>query len=447
MPFAPSSPQDEELKKKQGESQATNVSGSSTSFSTGVPGQESAAPKDQKSSGQYANIQSYLDANKDQADTMGTQISSNIENKGSEAKTAVEVFGAKAPKVAEYDPNAALGRVTSLNDQEKQDYRTQRQTGGYSGPQSIDQAEGYADTQKKAQEAATLAKNAASETGQQQLLKDTFSRPTYSAGQNKLDQVLLQGSAGSKQALQGVASKYGNLDQLFNDAQNNFGASINSAKAQALKNKENISAAEKAAREGLINPIQQRAAEQNSANQALIGRAQGDLQDETVAGDLLAQLGLNEGQNLFDLNLGNYLGTDATQVGLNQAANAEERAKYAALANLFEDQSMNQIDANGKAVTPISFDKERFGKDTAAKQAEYDNAYNNQDLGISGFVGPATPVKVQQGIQNYRNNAAQALATGDQTVANFYTRNADIMQQKLDAFNNSFKINRKVQKG
>ena len=453
MPYAPSSAQDEELKKKQGEGQATNVSGSSTSFSTGVPGQESAAPKDKKSSGQYANIQSYLDANKDQADTMGSQISSNIENKGAEAKTAVEGFGAKAPKVAEYDPNASLGRVTSLSDQEKQDYKTQRQTGGYSGPQSLEQTEGYADTQKKAQEASQLAKNAASETGQQQLLKDTFARPTYSAGQNKLDQVLLQGSAGSKQALQGVASKYGNLDQLFNEAQGNVGASINSAKAQALKNKENIAAAEKSARENLINPIQQRAAEQNAANQALIGRAQGDLQDETVAADLLAQLGINEGQNLFDLNLGNYLGTDSTQVGLNQAANAEERAKYAALANLFEDQSMNQIDASGKAITPISFDKERFGRDTAAKQAEYDNAYNNQMIDIggrayaragdanSGIVSQMTPAQLEAWINQMRSMPL------DQQMRNEIDIGADYANRALDSFKNKFSVNRRIQKG
>lgn len=438
MPFAPISALDQELKKKQEEGNATSISGASTSFSTGVPGQESSAPKDKKSSGQYANIQSYLDANKDQADTMGTQISSNIENKGSEAKTAVEGFGAKAPKVAEYDPNAALGRVTSLNDQEKQDYRTQRQTGGYSGPQSVDQADGYADTQKKAMEAATLAKNAASETGQQQLLKDTYARPNYSAGQNKLDQVLLQGSAGSKAALQGASAKYSNLDQLFNDAQTNVGTSINTAKEQALKNKENISAAEKAARENLINPIQQRAAEQNAYNQALISRAQGDLTDETVAADLLAQLGLNEGQNLFDLNLGNYLGTDATQVGLNQAANADERAKYAALASLFEDESMNQIDANGKAVTPISFDKARFDKDVGSKQNELNTAKDT-------YRTPGVDIKVGSGKARYAGG--QTINELESVKAQNGGRLSPELQAILDNFYNQYNIDRKVKRG
>lgn len=449
MPFAPTSAQDEELNKKQGENQPQNISGSGTSFSTGVPGQDAGASKDKKSSGQYANIQSYLDANKDQADAMGSKISSNIENKGSEAKSAVEGFSSSAPKVAEYDPNAALGRVTSLSDQEKQDYRTQRQTGGYSGPDSLEQTQGYADTQKKATEAAQLVKNAGTEQGQQQLLKDTYARPNYSAGQNKLDQVLLQGSQGSKAALESAASKYSNLDQLFNQAQQDVGAGINASKTQALSNKEKIAAAEKAAMENLINHIQQRATEQNAANQALISRAQQDVQDETLAGDIMAQLGLNEGQNLFDLNLGNYLNTDATQVGLNQAANADERAKYAALANLFEDQSMNKIDDNGKAINPISFNKEQFGKDVASKQAAYEQAFNTVDLSgplraaDNRMLGTAkTPAEITAKLASLKQMAANDPQFGA-------VMGDDIRQIEsvLNNFNNQYGANRKVIKG
>ena len=445
MPYAPSNLQDEE--KKKDEQGGTNVSGSSTSFSTNVPGQDAAtATKDKTSSGQYANIQSYLDANKDQADQMGSNISQNIENKGAEAQTAVTDYGSKAPKVAAYDPNAALGKVTTLSDQEKQDYKAQRATGGYTGPDTFDAMEGYKDAAEKSAKASVLAKNAATEVGQQQLLKDTYARPSYTAGQNKLDQVLLQGSEGSKQALQGVSQKYSDLDKLFSDAQNKVGGAINESKAQALANKQNISAAEKAAREGLINPIQQRAAEQNAANQALISRVTGDVSDDVLGQDVLSQLGLNEGQNLYDLNLSNYLNTDATQVGLNQAANADERAKYAALAGLFDDASMNQIDANGKPINAVSFDNSRFTSDLGKKQAEYENSYNNERVFPFAFSqnGPSmsTAKEVETGIENYKN-----LINTDPNNAGRYQSFINTGQKQLDDYKNKFAVNRKISKG
>lgn len=451
MPFAPMSPKDKE-NENQGAQGGQNVSGTSTSFASNVPGQEGAGQtKDKKSSGQYANIQSYLDANKDQADAMGSKIAQDVETKGAQAKSAVEGFSTKAPEVKAYDPNAALGRATELSDQEKQEYKTQRTTGGYSGPQYVNELEGYQDVSAKSQEAAQMAKDAASETGQQNLLKKTYERPSYTAGQNKLDQVLLQNSAGSKQALQQAASKYADLDKLFSDTSTQVGGKLNQASAQALANKEAIAKAEKEAREGLLNPIQQRAAEQNAANQALIARAQQDFTDETIAGDLLAQLGLQEGQSIYDLNLGNYLKTDATQVGLDQAANAQERQKYAALASLFEDPTMNQITQTGKGVNALGFDTERFAADQASKQSQYQNAYNTAQIEAGGVT--ATPAQIEKSIADYRAKLNSPEASyrfggpGGRTYGEMWAESANQMEQKLNEFKNQFGANRKVQRG
>ena len=64
MPFAaPTKLEDDPTKKNQ--NGGVNISGQSSTFATNVPGQEGSSPsKDAKSSGQYSNIQSYLDANK-----------------------------------------------------------------------------------------------------------------------------------------------------------------------------------------------------------------------------------------------------------------------------------------------------------------------------------------------------------------------------------------------
>lgn len=98
----------------------------------------------------------------------------------------------------------------------------------------------------------------------------------------------------------------------------------------------------------MINPIQARATQATADNKALADRVLADAQDETLSDETMALLGLSEGQNTYGTNLSNYITPDYTQVGLNNAATADERAKYQALAAMIGDDSMNQITADGK---------------------------------------------------------------------------------------------------
>jgi hypothetical protein len=65
---------------------------------------------------------------------------------------------------------------------------------------------------------------------------------------------------------------------------------------------------------------------------------------------------------------------------------------------------------------------------------------NNMVPGLPENLGLAlnSPSTVQQGIINYRANAKQAQEQGDTTVYNFYTKNADLMETKLNLFNEKF---------
>ena len=189
MPFAAPRIDDEEEKKQQEQGGGVNISGTSTSFDT-VPGQEAAGgSKSQKSSGQYTNIQSYLDANRPQSDAMGQKIANDVTGKAQSAESKIGQFGSQQFKADAYDPTDALNRAESLNEQEKAQYKNVKQTGGYTGPSTIDQAQGYQDTQKDSQKAIQDVNNTKTEQGRQALLKQTYARPQYSAGENKLDQV------------------------------------------------------------------------------------------------------------------------------------------------------------------------------------------------------------------------------------------------------------------
>lgn len=454
MPYAPK-PFSQINEEKKNQQAGVNISGAQTAnFSTGIPGQESSnGAKPAKSSGNYANIQSYLEANKSQADQMGQNIANNIDQSAQTAQQKISSLDQKAPTVQAYDPNEIFNNVTNLNEDQKNQYRAQRTTGGYTGPQSLDQVEGYADTQKATTEANTNLKNAASEFGQQQLLKDTYARPQYSAGENKLDQVLLQNSTGSKQALENVKSKYSDLEDLFSNSANKVGESINKSNAQALANKKNLLEAEQSQFNNLINPIQQRADQANKENPLLVSRIQDDIagerldQNQILNDETLKFLGLSSGQNLYDINIGNYLKPNLSQVGLDNVASSDERAKYKALADLIGDQSRTQLTKDGASIDPLIFNKTAYERDYLAQQQAYkgwaeEQAQNQVTAqnALNEFMRLAAGYSSENVRRTVENSARETVA---KSLARM--KNETDMKFKIDSNKNN--LNRTIQKG
>ncbi len=372
MPFAAISKQDEE--RLRGQQPGVNISGGAgANFATGVPGQEGG----QKSSGQYANIQSYLDANKPQADAMGQKIAGDVEAKAVDAQTKIQGLDSQAPKVDAYDPNTTYSNLGNLSQQQKDQYRNQKATGGYSGPATVDKVAGYDETQKAASAASTSVKNLGNEAGQQQELKNTYARPNYSSGENKLDQVLLQNSEGSRQALEGVTNKYAGLDKLFDNTAVKIGGAVNQANQQAFLNRQNLASAEENQFKSLVDPIQTRANQLNQSNPLAYQGVLDDVSDDTLSSDTLQRLGLSVGQNLYDTNLNSYLTPNQTQLGLNDVANSDERNKYKALTDLVQDPTRSQIsESSGINTNPFSFDKNKFDSDISRKREDSQQEYN-----------------------------------------------------------------------
>lgn len=380
MPYLP---YDEEEKKKAADTGQVSLGGDSNT-TINQSAQNVAAPKPVERSGSWTNLNTYLDANKQQGDQMGQTIASNITQKADDATSKINNLATKTATVAAYDPNDVYSRVTNLSDTDKTNYRAQKATGGYTGPNSIEKVDGYADTDKAQTQASEAVNNAKNEYGQQQLLKDTYNRPQYTAGQNKLDQVLLQNSAGSKQALEGVANRFSGITDLFNATSKNVGQSLNTANQQALANKQNVLTGEKNQWDSLINPIQARADQMNKDNPALINRISSDLSDDVLSDETLSRLGLTEGTNLYETNLNSYFNPNNTQVGLNEAANSDERVKYKAIMDLFDDTSRNQINTQGSQINPTGFNKEKFDKDITEQSGRY-NAWSAEQPKIDSL--------------------------------------------------------------
>lgn len=364
MPFAPMSKiQQEQMQEQQGQG-PVNISGGQGAKFDVVPGQE----KKQASSGQYANLQNYLKANQPQAAQMGQKVTQSVEQKGQEAQQKLGQFEQQKPSVAAYDPNVAIQNAPTLEQQQKEEFRNIRQTGGYTGPQQLEQVQGYKETQQAAQQASEAAKMAGTETGQQQLLRRTFERPNYTQGETKLDQVLLMGNQGAKQNLSNLSQKYSDLYNVFNQKAQDVGAGVNQATQQALANRQAIEAAIPKAWQDLMNPLEAKAAERAARNTQDISDVTRDLQDDLLLEQTLQRLGLQEGQKLYNFDLMSYLNPNFTIPGVNDVATAEERTRYQALADLFQDPTRTQLGGEARNIDPYSFDRDKFMKDIAASE-------------------------------------------------------------------------------
>lgn len=426
----------------------TNISGSTGAAAVGIPGQESSKP--QKGSGQYANIQSYLEANKDQGDQMGQRVAGDVSSKADDAQSKISSYESKAPSVRAYDPNEAYNNLGNLSTEQKNEYKANKVTGGYSGPQTSDKVQGYDDAQKAYNEANQKIENTKTETGQQQLLRGSYERPSYSAGENKLDQVLLQNSPSSRSRLEELGQKYSGLNSMFNTANTNVGNAVNSAVNQSAQNKAAIVAGEKGQWDSLLNPLQQRADQLNQENPAILGRVSSDISDDTLSEETLAKLGLNAGQNLWDTNLASYLTPNQTQLGVNDVANASERTKYQQLADLFEDPSRTQIGNAGLSTDPFSFEKTKLESDLSAKEAEYNKGYN-ENKGV--FNMSYVPENLRSQVVNLQTATPKELAEKwipliqSQYSDDKHMAVVNAMKKSVEDFNNKYKNTRKVIKG
>lgn len=376
MPYIANQNLSEEQKKKQlQQSQGGfGVSGESTSFNQSQNANQAHAPKPQKQSGSWVNLNQYLDANKDQATAMGNKIADTVEQTAVKANNSINSLKANAPGVISAVKTDDWFSNPDAN--KKEAYASLKNTGGYNGPDSIDKIAGFQDVQQNVNKADTQVKNAGTEIGRFNLLQDAYNRPQYSQGLKKLDNVLLQQNTESKSRFEDLGNKFKGILDTFNSESSNIGNQINSNVKQAAKNKQDLLLGESKAKQDLVNPIQARAAQLNRENPELVNRVTSDLSDDTLNAETLSLLGLNDGQSLYDLNLGAYLNPNLTQVGLNEAATAEERAKYQALAAMIDDPTMSQITADGRAIKPVEFNSESFTKDLEARQAAYSKALN-----------------------------------------------------------------------
>lgn len=375
MPFIIN--QEDEEKKNQ----AQNISGTSNVINPNQTANPSPKGTDKKSSGSFVNLQSYLDANKENTKSMADTISGGITDQAEKTINAGQLYNSATPATIKSYSNDDIKNSFYVDPSkaDKTQYDNIKNTGGYSGPTSYEKINGYQDFSDNYGKAVNKLNQIDTEVGRQNLVKEQYARPSYSQGQSLLDQTLLQNDSYAKEKMLGTKNKYKDLFGMLDSTTKTAGDNINQNILTAAANKNQLNKSESDYMNQFMAPINERIAPTNALNQSIINKYQEDIKNNLLTPEELSQFGLTAGQQTYGVDLNSYLNPNYTQSTVDNVASSEERAKYAALQSLM-DKSDGLITTEGKAINPATFNTDQFNKDVASKKAEVENIAANTPI-------------------------------------------------------------------
>lgn len=418
MPFLPFFDPLQEQRNKQNSEQI--ISGGSTTVNQAA--QNISAPKPVQRSGSWTNLNSYLDANKDNAETLGNNIASNISNVGTQARAGIQnsqndfnsmvdkntianLSGAKEDSDRIIKQSRENSFDNQINDNQVNRFK-EVSNASYKGPQSLDGSQYYQETQGKLNKAKDYQANAQSDEGRFSLLQEMFNRPTYSQGQKNLDNLLLSGNSNAKNSVKSAADGLGDLQGNWIQAQND-------AQALAAQRAADTNSAKQYAVDGVTknrnertNEVQSRlddvnnhwADEYNNYSSFLSKFGGGDL---ALNKEQASKLGVNNSTGIYNLlngvNPKAYL--KLNEFDPNKVISKNEQAQLSALDKLAKQAGLADLN--------------KYTDASVAETQNIDDAFDGSGFG-------ATAKQSEKDFQNYAKNAT---ITGSGTGKASYDNN------------------------
>ena len=432
-------PNDPNKKDTQDPTAGTQLSGGGSGILTGGTG----APADSQkpsSSGSFTNLQSYLDANTDQAAKEGSDISSKLSG---EAKGATDQLSADQSNFSNQvsqggvtpDQNIvdqAVSNPTAVANDPNQYSQFQNQYNAqYTGPKDLSSQSDFQDTTSKFNKASQDLTSTQTESGRQGLLNQVYGRPDYNQGEQNLDQLLLENNKSSQDALSGTYNQWrGISDQL--------GTAQTGAQSLATQRAADTQTAQQYAQTQLG---QANTTFQGNLTSGLASaqKAQGDsyqkikqdIGSNSLTPDEYTKLGLSTGQAVYNVDPTKYV-SQANPLTLYNYANPQQYAQAAALAklsgqtnNFLPEQDASQAGTN---TNPYNFDSAGFQKGVQQYQDQFNTDYNTKNVQPGGN----NPVSYQD-MQNFSSNKNFWVSpTGSGPASGTYH---DEAQKELDAIN------------
>lgn len=368
-----------------------------------APGAGSGPTAKPDNPGNFVGLKTYLDANKVQSSKLGDQVSGQIAGSIQDATSQIGQVGSKFNEQVDAGTIKNLGTAVDdtkgiTNQAATQAFgqgltgdQTNRfkevTTAQYKGPKELIETDLYQPVYGKVKEAQNYANLSKDEAGNQQLLRDMYKTPSYSAGENRFDSYLLN----SEENKQKLAQSRQNAENL----QGNLDAAGLSAKEYADKIAADTEAAKIAARQYLEGTQTQRNVDVETGleaqksgwtdeyNQYLNLLNNSDQGNNLVLNDeQMKTLGVNADQRIFNLLNGSNAADYLTQQEFdpNKVISKDEQAQLAALdqlASLYggeQQNKYNQADLAGTLNKDIAFAADKFGLAAKDQQTMFDAA-------------------------------------------------------------------------
>ncbi|CAB4200078.1 hypothetical protein UFOVP1351_23 [uncultured Caudovirales phage] len=343
---------------QQGPQVASGASGVITGAQAQPTGMGASAAKGPAKSGAFTNLNSYIQANKPQAASLARNVADNVAKQADKAKESVTGLQGQFQQQAQAggvarNQNLVNEAVTNpnavLQDQAKAAQFKQMRDAEYKGPSSLQDVQGYTDTRNAYTNANQALENTKSEAGRFSLVQQQFAKPSYSRGQQRLDQLLLQNSPEARQSFADVQGRYTGLMDQLTGAEKSAGelAAARKAETEAARtdvqtalgqfDDPNTSVNEAAGAFGnMQTDLQKRTADYKQQQQSLYDRAQAQIKEgKGFDADVMDLLGLKEGDNLYNVDLGALNPTfNPDAINEQSVATSEDYGRYKALSEL-----------------------------------------------------------------------------------------------------------------
>jgi len=392
---------------------------------------QSIRPPSPKGSGRFMNLQKYISANAPQAQQMASSIGQGFAQQAGQAQqnvqSAASQFGQQAQKEQERLGQAgqfaqrlgeAPGAQEILSSPEQLAQFRQLQQGQFnlSQPNLTQEQQQLQQLQAKQQQAKT-------EAGRFQMLRDKFGNPSYTLGQRRLDQLLLQNAPGAATQIQGainpaiqglqqslsgtqqdIASRYNALQQLVGEAQGQIEQGITGGLSKV---------------ESDVEAARQKAIEDRALRMQQFGIGSLSPEDIQELGPSFA----DPYASLYNLNLRDYLSSPETlqDISVGQAATPEQIAQYQALQQLGDrtGQLGAQLVPGQQAIDYLPLNEEQL----MAEYGKRHQAFSQEFTPLAKFYETLGGLNLQQGdFSNNQKIYEAALASGvDPALMNAYT--------------------------
>jgi hypothetical protein len=409
------------------ESNAQSQGGSNTSQSQGL-----------NTGSGFTNLDKYLQTNNSQefGNKVLGKVGDQVQNAQTQMNQAADSFkqkvdGANANMPNEQQINSAIANPTSVDAKTFQGWENQQ----YAGPKSL--GESQDDWNKYwsgVQNAQTNTQMLGSDSGRFTLLDQYFGKPSYNYGEKSLDNLLFQqsGLGDQTQSLQNQATQLqtqGN-DQagLLQGMASTKAGQVNDNRSKVLaaigldENRNVLTGANAGAIGKQYSDVDAQVAKANAERAAQVSSLRQGLAQDSLSSQDMARLGLSEGQNLYGVDLTQYLSA-GSDLSRDQVMTPQQRAYIQALSQM---AGVSDTFASGLASDPGA----AFRYDTGGLQSAINGAKSEYERALQ-----ATPITYSstdgsqqtQTLQQLEQQLAQAQGELGGNDADHYQRVVNIL--------------------